>query len=83
MYFEKSMISAAQVACPPSAVPPPRARIGTLLARARVTVDDVLLVTRSHHADGDLAIVGSVMRIDSNGATVEADFTFDRHHEFF
>src|SRR5258706_1191699 len=45
--------------------------------------DDVALVTRGDDADGDLAIVGSVVRINGDRAAIEANFPLDRHHELF
>ena len=82
MYFEKSSTTATLQHCPARLVPPPRARIGrTELPAERDGGEHVVRIPRHDHADGNLAVVGSVAGIQRPAAGVETDFAVNRPFE--
>ena len=74
MYLEKSRTTATLQHCPASEVPPPRQSSGAPNSRqSGDRGEDVVGIVGKNDADGDLAVVGAVGRVEGAGAIVEAN----------
>ncbi len=74
MYFVKSNTTATLQHWPARLVPPPRDSIGAPCSRHTAhRRDDIVFVAGNDDADGHLAVVGAVGRVERAAAAVEAD----------